>query len=287
MAAEHRQSINCRLTNSVSRMRAHIGRSQPSPRKPAVSPMLGVLLGRHQGEPGTQPTPLDERITHGHRYGRVTVNKIQMRRSGERREYRFECRCGSSGFLDAKGLLALQALDSGCLSFDCSESPIRIKCWYNPRYALWVQLSHALSRYPDEVCNEWGGNAYTGLPSADPTAGFDTLLAEIGSLISVEDGRWWLVRVNSAAPWSCFNVRLQDVPSKDLFSRGEPLVRYGSAVMTIPEAANLIGVEASTAFDIHEAVADSDTFFDELLAAAAREQEQEQEQQQEPHMRER
>ena len=159
----------------------------------------------------------------GSQYGFLTVNKRVKALSPNGVQYRCKCKCGGKVMCTRKEILHRAKLEVGCLGNRCPLGPDEIKAWYNPEFALRLQLKYLLKHSPEIVDNVWGGTAYEGLHQVASRKGGNAMVSSLLPLVGVHCKRWWMHRKNEALPYSLFNIELEDDPG---FCALEGLLNY-------------------------------------------------------------
>jgi len=175
------------------------------------------------------------RLKNGSRYGYLTLVMEDKKRS----KYRCECDCGGAIYLTHPEIHARERLRAGCLSLECQYGAEEVKMWMNPEYALWLQHRDLLNSCPDEVCNEWGGKAYKGTPTAKREQGFENMLEDLSAHFEKPGRKWWVSRENPVLPYSAFNLHFLSWPEVHPFGGRSRYVVHGDTLYSVNSLATL------------------------------------------------
>lgn len=233
----------------------------PEP-KEAKSKLLSIVLG--EGSP--RRVHSDSKVKEGKRFGHLTVDSTRLTLYKNKRiSYPCTCDCGESLYLTATELLKRSRLTCGCLGFYCNFSEPQHLVWHNPQYALAAQLSQAIATVPEHLCNEWGGTAYPELKTAEYEDALEKFIEDVWPMINFEERSWWVTRYNPAIPFEKSNTYVQPMPDKVIFKSAEFMVRYGNAVLTVSQIAELLNVDAEVAHRLRAEYGKGDDFVNAMI----------------------
>ncbi len=248
------------LPNKPRRRVTRLKKQEPVKAPVIRNRLLNLVVGKQKA----RKTKADNTIVHGQQYGKLTLNKKQLRWKGESRTYGCHCPCGRTIYLPAPAILARAASGYGCLQPGCHVDGTRIRAWADQDFALRLQLAQMLALWPDDVANEWGGRAFDSLPSVKRSEGYATFVAQLEPLIDRDACRWWVHRVNRALPFADFNIELKTTPSRELFKNGF-VVRYSDSIITIEDLAEALGLTVEDVLAAVEATESEDDFVSRLV----------------------
>ena len=225
----------------------------------------GKLKVRQLKKLGTKRLP---RIQPGKRYGFVTVDEQDR---GERTRYGMRylaaCDCGNTLRLSTTELHHRAVLEVGCMGEECPHGTLEAKVWFNPRFALWVQLSFLLSNRPEEVDNCWGGRAYEEVERVTADEGYQAFLLDVWPdvKVQVKDKCWWMHRINPVLPYSKVNVMFDRSPDPEIIQVNLDTIRYGHQLYTLQEVSDLFTIPLERVVELRRNIISDNALMDRLI----------------------
>lgn len=175
-----------------------------------------------------------------------------------------ECECGNKVDLNNLELKRRSELDQGCMEFDCtvhSDVDISSLPIGNMNTCILDQFRRMSNYYHDQVCDEWGGRGNR----FDRASAYESFLEHVTELGATKDnGYWFIFRIDNRRPFEPGNV---DVGRKD-YLPGEPGERrfmYEGNLLTVEEAAEIMGCEYSELIQLQDAMISDDDIFESLI----------------------
>jgi len=210
------------------------------------------------------------RLSHirpGRRYGFLKTLKEKGRHTRDGMRYRAVCDCGKTLELSTMELHHREAINVGCMQRDCQYGAMEAKVWFNPKFALWVQLNFLLSNKPGEVDNAWGGQAYEEVEKVTPDQGHQAFFHDVWPYIKEElhQKRWWIHKVNPVLPYSKFNVRFDRTPDPEILQVNLDTVRYGHTLYRLDEIALLLNVPIERVSELRSEIYSDNALIDKLI----------------------
>ena len=214
-----------------------------------------------------------QRLSHirpGRRYGYLRTSKDKGRRTRDGMRYRATCDCGETLELSTTDLHQRDAMSVGCMGEDCPYGSLEAKVWFNPKFALWVQLSFLLSNRPEEVDNSWGGQAYEGVEKVTPDTGEKTFFSDVWPHVkeTLHEKAWWMHRINPVLPYSSLNVRFNRSPDPEIIQVNLDTIRYGHHLYRIGEIASLLDLPTERVTELRSEIYSDNALMDRLIEEA-------------------
>jgi hypothetical protein len=207
------------------------------------------------------------RIQRGRRYGFLKVSETGGRHTRTGVLYPAACDCGTTLEMSTMDLHHRAVLDVGCMGEECPYGSLEAKVWFNPKFALWVQLSFLLSNKPEEVDNSWGGHAYEELERVISDEGQETFILDVWPKVrdQIEDKCWWMHRTNPLLPYSKVNVFFDRSPDPEIIQVNLDTVRYGHMLYTLQEVADLFCVPLERVEELRKGMISDNALMDKLI----------------------
>jgi len=211
-----------------------------------------------------------KRLSHirpGRRYGYLKTAKGKGRHTRGGMRYLATCDCGETLEMSTMDLHQREAMNVGCMQDSCPYGAMEAKVWFNPKFALWVQLNFLLSNRPEEVDNCWGGQAYEGVERVTPDEGQRAFFYDVWPHIeeTLQEKRWWMHKVNPVLPYSKLNVRFDRSPDPEIIQVNLDTIRYGYHLYRLDEIASLLNVPLQRVTELRGEIYSDNALMDKLI----------------------
>ena len=201
------------------------------------------------------------------RFGHLLANNRWARAAGlQERVFHCTCDCGNTLYLPYRLLMHRRKTNLGCCQPGCPHSPVSNAVWIDPEAALLYQWRQARAAVPNNLCAEWGGHAYDGVPP-DP-AGYDKFLTFVWPLIDVENKVWWVHREDERLPLYEYNLSMRDYPDTGIFNPRKILVDLQGSSYSLRELSTTYDLDIQLLLKMWSEITDDEEFIARVIAEA-------------------
>lgn len=198
----------------------------------------------------------------GTKLGKLTVSNLARFRQQGVMNYECTCECGQVVTLNYNEVKKRETAGQGCLSPMCDVSKDESDLLKTDMdTCIKDQFRRMILYSGDTTCEEWGGTGSL-LDLGSAYENFYEHMQELGA--EETNGYWFPYRVSRSGLYEPGNV---DVSKKDRMAgkRGEKLFLYEENILSVKEAATILGCEEEDILTLQEAMISDEDIYESLV----------------------